>query len=261
MIQALETARLLGEAKEKLGKPLLPTREVNRAVFVGDTHTAVDVTQTVLDKYYEDADLVVFLGDYVDRGNTGIENLGLITSKFLEDPKRIIMLRGNHESPLTNPYYGFLDEVTEKLGKAGYEQFKDFFQAMPYAVVVNNYLCVHGGIANTLNDVSEIAGLPSPDVNPDDPVAFQLLWNDPRDMVDGFIPSVRGDGAYYYGNDVTKRFLENNLLKGIIRGHEVVDGFRDDMDGKVITVFSSRYHGSSAGILVLNQDQMERTRI
>ena len=261
MIQALETARLVGEAKEKLGKPLLPTREVNRAVFVGDTHTAVDVTQTVFDKFYEDADLVVFLGDYVDRGNTGIENLGLITSKFLEDPKRIIMLRGNHESPLTNPYYGFLDEVTEKLGKAGYEQFKDFFQAMPYAVVVNNYLCVHGGIANTLNDVSEIAGLPSPDVNPDDPVAFQLLWNDPRDMVDGFIPSVRGDGAYYYGNDVTKRFLENNLLKGIIRGHEVVDGFRDDMDGKVITVFSSRYHGTSAGILVLNQDQMERTRI
>src|SRR2546426_943919 len=59
MIQALETARLVGEAKEKLGKPLLPTREVNRAVFVGDTHTAVDVTQTVFDKFYEDADRCV----------------------------------------------------------------------------------------------------------------------------------------------------------------------------------------------------------
>ncbi len=261
MIQALETARLIGEAKEKLGKPLLPSREVSRAVFVGDTHTAVDVTQTVFDKYYQDADLVVFLGDYVDRGSTGIENLGLIASKFLEDPTRIVMLRGNHESPLTNPYYGFLDEVTEKLGPASYEQFKDFFQAMPYAIVVNNYLCVHGGIATTLEDVSEIAGLPNPDENPDDPVAFQLLWNDPRDMIEGFIPSVRGEGAYYYGNDVTERFLAKNLLNGIIRGHEVVDGFRDDMDGKVITVFSSRYHGSSAGVLILNQDKMERVRI
>ncbi len=261
MIEALEATRLIGEAKEKLGKPLLPSREVNKAVFVGDTHTATDVTQTVLDKFYDDADLIVFLGDYVDRGKTGIENLGLIASAFLEDPHRIVMLRGNHESPLTNPYYGFLDEVTEKLGQASYDGFKEFFQAMPYAVVVNNYLCVHGGIANTLNDVSEIAGLPSPDLNPDDPVAFQLLWNDPRDMLDGFIPSVRGEGAFYYGNDVTERFLSKNLLKGIIRGHEVVDGFRDDMNGRVITVFSSRYHGSSAGVLTLTRDKMERTRI
>ncbi len=261
MTEALETLLLIDQAKEKLGRPLLESREANRVVFVGDTHTAVDVTQTVLDKFYEGADLIVFLGDYVDRGNTGIENLGLIASMLLEDPHRVIMLRGNHESPLTNPYYGFLDEVTEKLGEASYESFKEFFQAMPYAVVVNNYLCVHGGLPTKLDNVSEIAGLPTQDLNPDDPVAFQLLWNDPRDMIDGFMPSVRGEGAFYFGSDVTKQFLENNSLKGIIRGHEVVDGFREDMDGKVITVFSSRYHGASPGILVLDQDRMERVRL
>ncbi len=261
MIEAAETTQLISEAKEKFPGPLLEPRQANRVVFVGDTHTAVDVTQTVFDKYYENADLVVFLGDYVDRGSTGVENLGLITSMFLEDPWRVIMLRGNHESPLTNPYYGFFDEVTQKLGEGSYENFKEFFQSMPYAVVVNDYLCVHGGIALGLDHVSQIAGLPRPDVNPDDPVAFQLLWNDPRDMVEGFIPSVRGDGAFYYGSDVTQSFLENNSLKGIIRGHEVVDGFREDMGGKVMTVFSSRYHGSSAGILILDGNKMERVRI
>lgn len=261
MIEPLEAVQLIEKAKEKLGGPLLTSREVDRVVFVGDTHTAVDVTQTVLDRYYEDADLVVFLGDYVDRGDTGVENLGLITSMFLEDPQRVIMLRGNHESPLTNPYYGFQDEVTKKLGEPGYDKFKEFFQAMPYAVVVNNYLCVHGGIASGLEHVSQIAGLPSPDLNPDDPMAFQLLWNDPRDMIEGFVPSVRGEGAFYYGNDVTQQFLQTNSLKGIIRGHEVVDGFREDMDGKVITIFSSRYHGQSPGILVLDQDRMERVRL
>lgn len=259
--RALEALELIGKAKEKMGRTLLESREVGRAVFVGDTHTAVDVTQAVLDKYYDEADLVVFLGDYVDRGNTGIENLGLITSMLLEDPRRVIMLRGNHESPLTNPYYGFLDEVTEKLGEASYDTFKGFFQAMPYAVVVNGYLCVHGGIASGLDHVSQIAGLPTPDLNPDDPVAFQLLWNDPRDMIEGFLPSVRGDGAFYYGSDVTQRFLDSNSLKGIIRAHEVVDGFREDMGGRVITVFSSRYHGGSAGILVLDDDKMERARV
>ncbi len=261
MIEAVEIPEILGEAKVKLGRPLLQSREVNRVVFVGDTHTAIDVTQTIFDKYYDDADLVVFLGDYVDRGQTGVENVGMIASKFLEDSNRIIMLRGNHESPLTNIYYGFLEEVTKKLGDTGYESFKEFFQAMPYAVVVNNYLCVHGGIASGLDDVSQIAGLPTPDLNPDNPMAFELLLNDPRDMIEGFVPSVRGEGAYYFGTDVTNKFLEKNSLKGIIRGHEVVDGFREDMGGKVITVFSSRYHGASAGALVLEADKMEKEKI
>src|SRR5712692_10608206 len=261
MIEALETPDIIGEARVKMGIPLLQSRDVDRVVFVGDTHTAVDVTQTVFDKYYDDADLIVFLGDYVDRGETGVENVGLIASKFLEDSSKIIMLRGNHESPLTNVYYGFLDEVTKKLGDTGYESFREFFQAMPYAVVVNNYLCVHGGIASGLEDLSQIAGLPTPDLNPDDPMAFELLWNDPRDMIEGFVPSVRGEGAYYFGTDVTNKFLEKNSLKGIIRGHEVVDGFREDMGGKVITVFSSRYHGASAGALVLEADKMEKEKI
>src|SRR5438093_9863741 len=101
MIEALETPKLISEAKEKMGKPLLEPREVNRVIFVGDTHTAVDITQTVFDKFYGDSDLVVFLGDYVDRGETGVENLGLITSKFLEDPSKLIMLRSEeHTSEL-----------------------------------------------------------------------------------------------------------------------------------------------------------------
>jgi len=261
MIDVAEIPQLILEAKEKMGRPLLEPREEGRVVFVGDTHTAVDITQTIFDKYYDNADLIVFLGDYVDRGETGIENLGLIASKFLENPNKIIMLRGNHESPLTNPYYGFLEEVTEKLGEPAYDKFKEFFQAMPYAVMVNNYLCLHGGIASTIESVSQIGELPFPDLNPDDPTAFQLLWNDPRDMVEGFIPSVRGDGAFYYGSDVTEKFLENNSLRGIIRGHEVVDGFREDLGGKVITVCSSTYHGGAPGILVLDTGKMEKIRL
>src|SRR3989441_13297274 len=80
-------------------------------------------------------------------------------------------------------------------------------------------------------------------------------------MIDGFLPSVRGDGAYYYGSDVTEKFLANNALKGIIRGHEVVDGFREDLGGKVITIFSSKYHGGVAGVLVLDGDKKEENRL
>jgi protein phosphatase len=258
MITATEAFRVIGEAEEKLSGPLLASRDERRVIIVGDTHGAAEVTHTVLDKFWDDADLVVFLGDYVDRGKQSVENLGLIASRLLEDPNRTIMLRGNHESPLTNLSYGFAEEVEEKLGPDAYDKFKEFFQAMPYAVVVNDYLCLHGGIAKGLDNVSEIAGLPRPDVNPDDPIAFQLLWNDPRDMIEDFLPSIRGDGAYYFGSEATTKFLRTNSLKGIIRGHEVVDGFRDDMNGRVITVFTSRYHGGKAGVLILDGDKMEK---
>src|SRR5215472_314681 len=261
MIDAAEALRVIGEAQERLAGPLLDRREENRVIFVGDTHGAVDVTEAVLDKYWDDADLIVFLGDYVDRGDTSLENLGTIASSLLEDPHRTIMLRGNHEIPLTNPYYGFTDEVAKKLGPDSYERFKDFFQKLPYAVVVNDYLCLHGGIAKGLRTVDEIAGLPWPDLNPDDPIAFQLLWNDPRDMIDEFVPSTRGQGAYYFGTEATREFLDANSLKGIIRGHEVVDGFRDDMGGRVITVFSSRYHKKSAGVLIIENGKIERVTV
>jgi protein phosphatase len=258
MITAKDAFQLIGEAKEKLAGPLLDPRQEKRVVIVGDTHGAVDLTEKVLDKFWDDADLIVFLGDYVDRGKTSVENIGLIASRLLEDSHRTIMLRGNHESPLTNIGYGFSDEVDEKLGAQAYDTFKEFFQLMPYAIVVNGYFCVHGGIAMGLQKVDDIANLPRPDINPDNPIAFQLLWNDPRDMIEDFLPSIRGEGAYYYGMDATKKFLDDNSLKGIIRGHEVVDGFREDMNGHVITVFTSKYHGGKAGVLVLDNEKMEK---
>src|SRR2546426_2559962 len=101
MIEALETPRLIREAKEKMEGPLLDSRREKKIVFVGDTHTAVDPTQNIFDKDYADSDLIVFLCDYVDRGETGGEDLSLITSKLLEETTKIIIVWGNHESPLT----------------------------------------------------------------------------------------------------------------------------------------------------------------
>src|SRR5438445_11070328 len=115
MIEALETPQLIREAKEKMGKPLLEPRDVNRVIFVGDTHTAIDVTQTVFDKFYEDANLVVFLGDYVDRGETGVENLGLIDSKFLDDATKMKLLTGNNDRHILNTSSGYLERFIENI--------------------------------------------------------------------------------------------------------------------------------------------------
>ena len=52
----------------------------------------------------------LFLGDYVDRGSYSIEVLLLIYSMKLTFPKRIWMLRGNHESRQMTQFFNFRDE-------------------------------------------------------------------------------------------------------------------------------------------------------
>src|SRR5437899_11856312 len=110
MIEAAEALRVIGEAQAELAGPLLNPRYEDRVIFVRDTHGAIEVTQTVIDKFFDDADLIVFIGDYIERGSKRLENLGLIASTLLEKPQRTIRLPANHESPLTNPYDGLIDQ-------------------------------------------------------------------------------------------------------------------------------------------------------
>jgi len=251
-------------------RPHIGPFESKRVAFVGDTHGAFEeVTKFVLGAVSKEVDLIVFLGDYVDREPpNGLENLLAILKVFTDSKgEKVIFIRGNHESPLTNYYYGFYDEVTMKLGGGAYERFEEFFSLMPISAEVNGWFAVHGGLPGlpdqegqmelAIRRPSEINEKVSlPDVNPDNPIALQLLWNDPREMKEyNFLPNVRGDGIYYFGVKPTEEFLKGDNLKGIIRGHEVANGVRVLMEGKVINVFSSVYHGESAGVLILEGNE------
>ncbi len=263
--------------------PVLRIEDPGRVLFVGDTHGALDVTiEAFRVAEEENVDLIVFLGDYVDRGERGVENLHYLLKKQLESPDKVILLRGNHESPMTNYYYGFYDEVLEKLGAEMYNYYRELFRKMPYMAIIGGWLAVHGGIPckrclnqpenpYTLDEIEErLEAIKGGEENesPDDPLALQVLWNDPRGTIEWFLPSSRGPGIYYYGVEAWKKFLEENSLQGIIRAHEVADGVYvwlgdgssieprspmslGDLKYSVITVFSSRYHGSSAGLLLL----------
>ena len=234
-----------------------------RVLFVGDTHGAINVTD-IAKYYYDKVDLIVFLGDYVDRNPpNGIENLATVLGLMVNDGgRKVIVLRGNHESPLTNYYYGFYREVKEKLGEDYYPNFVELFSLMPVSVTVNGYFCTHGGLPGLYNSNGEMElgidseddlyRLPKGDIIPDDPILFQLLWNDPNDSIDYFSLNKRGEGVFYFGRKVTEEFLARTGFRGVIRAHETADGFKVDHNGRVITVFSSIYHKQRAGLLFLN---------
>lgn len=61
-------------------------------------------------KKQEGATTYLFLGDYVDRGPNSLQCLCLLYVAKLLSPNTVFLLRGNHESSITNRHYGFLAE-------------------------------------------------------------------------------------------------------------------------------------------------------
>ncbi|MBO3801640.1 MAG: metallophosphoesterase [Thermoproteota archaeon] len=236
--------------------------EAEKVVFVGDTHGDLSSTLSAFSKYENAGYKMIFLGDYVDRGEYQIENINFLISKKLEKRSEVILLRGNHETEEMNKAYGFLREVIKRYGLGFYELYMKLFSSLPYAVVVNKkFIALHGGLARNLNSLDNIRELEKGETNPRG-MAMEILWNDPIDFIEGFESSDRGPGIYYFGKDVLDKFLEENKLKALIRSHEPrANGVSIEMGGKLYVVFSCRYYGIKPGALVLNDDKLSSIRL
>jgi protein phosphatase len=242
---------------------------VDKAVIIGDLHGDADTLMRIIMDYPPDRWFYIMLGDYVDRGEHQVETLYLAFKLFLN--KRAILLRGNHESPLTNFEYGFYMELLRKFGHydgdALYDKLREAFSQMPVAAVVNDeYFLVHGGLPIEHVTLEQLGKLPKPDELPSNEVTFQLLWNDPSDYVKDYEPNIaRGPGTYVFGREVTERFLNENGLRLIIRGHEYVpEGFKWNHGNKVLTIFTSRagpYEGTRVSIAILNEHSINIVRV
>ena len=60
--------------------------------------------------------MFIFNGDFVDRGNRGVEVCVLLFALVLLYPKYVFCNRGNHESRLQNRLMGFQEEVALQYG-------------------------------------------------------------------------------------------------------------------------------------------------
>ena len=200
----------------------------------------------------------LFLGDYVDRGKQSLETVCLLLCYKIKYPTKVTLLRGNHESSVTNRIYGFYDECKRRYNVRIWRSFTDLFNYLPVAAIIDDkILCMHGGLSPELKNLQNIESISRPTDIPDSGLLCDLLWSDPDKEVLEYDENDRGVSVIF-GEKVVEDFNKKNDLDLIIRAHQVVDeGYEFFAKRQLITIFSApNYCGefdNSAGIMIIDE--------
>lgn len=234
----------------------------------------------------------LFLGDYVDRGDYGLECICYLLSMKILAPKTFFLLRGNHELRSIQQAFTFFREVCEKfrnqqLGIQVWETLNKLFDLMPVAATIDDQIfCSHGGIPTSALRIDELYNIPTPLTDPENqsPAAWEILWNDPVSSTEyseyadllrkqpggqqavtnmqGYLPNTKRGTAFFFSEEAVKRFLHLNNMSHIIRAHECVPpGYALHCNGKVITIFSSSHYCGATNDAACILVEREKLRI
>lgn len=140
-----------------------------RIIAVGDVHGCFDKLMSLWKKLEVTGnDLVIFLGDYVDRGAQVAETLNWILEQSAKE--NIIFLRGNHEHMLLDVVYKHMDKITwlfnggqttirglSKLkseDKSFIERFLTFIENLPFSYSIKiggrTFFFCHAGVDSSI---------------------------------------------------------------------------------------------------------------
>jgi len=230
---------------------LVSLKPVGEAVIVGDLHGDLESLVQILgsSRFIEKArrngnSILVFLGDYGDRGSYSPEVYYVVLKLKELFPEKVVLMRGNHEGPediLAYPH-DLPAQLCSKFGEEGlnaYAKLRELFDHLYNAVLVDGrYILLHGGVPSKASTIEDIAY--AHEKHPRESHLEEILWSDPEEGVKGTCPSPRGAGKVF-GEDVTERFLKMLGVKVLIRGHEPSrEGFKINHGGRILTLFSRK---------------------
>ena len=245
---------------------LVEVPPVGEAIIVGDIHGDLESLTHILENssFIEKANggediLLIFLGDYGDRGFYSPEVYYIVLKLKELFPQRVVLMRGNHEGPddlLASPH-DLPFHLNRKFGEKGseiYLKLRELFNNLYNAVLIDErYILLHGGAPSQASKADDLAY--AHEKHPRDRHLEEILWSDPWEGIKGTYASPRGAGRLF-GEDVTDRLLKMLAVKALIRGHEPSEeGFKTNHNGKVLTIFSRRgppYHNDYGAYLYLD---------
>jgi|EP00161_Ancyromonas_sigmoides_P025325 protein phosphatase len=271
--QVLESAKVILAGLETVRSVEIPAG--GQLVVVGDTHGQLEDVFTIIhmNGLPSDKTRYVFNGDFVDRGENGVEIMLTLLAFLVWNPDCIALNRGNHEALSMNQTYNFQQEVRDKYNDAMFDLFQEVFCLLPLATLVQQRVIVlHGGLfkqpgvkvahmqrirRNCQPPIGRAASL-------EDSLMEDLLWSDPM-PTNGIRPNTaRGAGAFF-GPDATAAFLAENGLDMIIRSHECRDeGYEVAHNGKLLTIFSASNYcgdtGNKGAFVVFTPDMKAKVK-
>ena len=187
----------------------------SEVIFHGDFHGDIHSFITMLGSLNQAGTLdgfrlakpnsyMVFLGDYTDRGNYGIEVLYTLLRLKLANPEHVFMARGNHEDVQMISTYGFLAECQKKYATkfkpALIGRLYDFFPVVIYVGSGTDFIqCNHGGM--------EPGYLPGALLDAKPAVAYQLLGE-----VTGGTFLAKHPGLLQSADSLRQSFLKSKIL-------------------------------------------------
>lgn len=222
---------------------------------IGDIHGNLDTLLRLIEIIgKKNPEIVIFLGDIVDRGIKQLECLILILVLKIRYPNKYYLLKGNHETLEMNQSYGFFQDFMSKFNdQKKFDEILTLYNTLPFCALINkSILCLHGGIPDDFEILRKLKGLKPKDiVSVFKSIAkslIQIMWNDPKSGLKGFSESFRGPGIKNFGEDVFDGFMKEYNLNYLIRSHEIFpEGFRWFFNKRLLSIFSSaNYRGKFA---------------
>ena len=245
---------------------LVKVRPQGEVIIIGDIHGDLNSLVYILknteflERIFKDKGiLMIFLGDYGDRGVYSSEVYYIVLKLKEQFPENVILMRGNHEGPddlLASPH-DLPTQLREKFGEKGLEAYlkvRELFNYLYNAVLISErFILLHGGIPSKAHAIGDLAN--AHETHPKETHLEEILWSDPNDEINGTYPSPRGAGKLF-GKNITEKFLKILDVKVLIRGHEPSEnGFKTNHGNKVLTLFSRKgapYYNSYGAYLQID---------
>jgi hypothetical protein len=104
----------------------------------------------------------LFLGNWGDRGDYGVETVTLLLALKAAYPDRVHLLRGKHETRPITQVYGLYDDCARKYhsGANVWTALMHVFDRLPLAAVVDDKVfCVSSGLSPELQTLAQIDDL------------------------------------------------------------------------------------------------------
>lgn len=238
---------------------VIDLNDVENVVVAGDIHGDFNTLKKIK-KFCNSSNKIIFLGDYVDRGENNIEVVECMKDLINSYPENVIPLKGNHEDyteggrPKALPNTLMTDVGMERWPSYFYDFKEDFLDKLYLsAIIPDKILFVHGGISEKIKNVESLR-------YPDSSIEEDILWSDPT-VLDGEYPNPRGAGVLF-GPDISDNVAKRLNVRYIIRSHEPRKASKcpcTEHEGRIITTNSSLIYGSNPFVLKIPANSIPDT--